>query len=166
MTAEPTTPRNRDRISIQRIGVFAYHGVYEEEGRLGYSPLGQGYLTGKYRDGAMPEGSRKKMFQRLNRYEGVGADAAINAYLDLAAAGQADDLEKSVSYADIAAQVQEIAVGNRYNIIEALAEAIAGELMRNFPRIDEIAVTIEKPNAAVAAILDSIFVTINRSRAR
>ena len=27
--------RNRDRISIQRIGIFAYHGVYEEEGRLG-----------------------------------------------------------------------------------------------------------------------------------
>ena len=131
MTAEPTTPRNRDRISIQRIGVFAYHGVYEEEGRLG---------------------------QRFY--------VSIDAYLDLAAAGQADDLEKSVSYADIAAQVQEIAVGNRYNIIEALAEAIAGELMRNFPRIDEIAVTIEKPNAAVAAILDSIFVTINRSRAR
>ena len=131
MTAEPITPRNRDRISIQRIGVFAYHGVYEEEGRLG---------------------------QRFY--------VSIDAYLDLAAAGQADDLEKSVSYADIAAQVQEIAVGNRYNIIEALAEAIAGELMRNFPRIDEIAVTIEKPNAAVAAILDSIFVTINRSRAR
>ena len=131
MTAEPTTPRNRDRISIQRIGVFAYHGVYEEEGRLG---------------------------QRFY--------VSIDAYLDLAAAGQADDLEKSVSSADIAAQVQEIAVGNRYNIIEALAEAIAGELMRNFPRIDEIAVTIEKPNAAVAAILDSIFVTINRSRAR
>jgi len=123
--------RNRDRISIQRIGIFAYHGVYEEEGRLG---------------------------QRFY--------VSVDAYLDLAPAGRADDLEQSVSYADIAQQVQEIAVGNRYQIIEALAEAIAAELMRNFPRIDEISVTVEKPNAAVAAILDSIFVTINRSRER
>lgn len=123
------TPRNRDRISIQRIGVFAYHGIFEEEGRLG---------------------------QRFY--------ISIDAWLDLADAGRADDLEKSVSYAEITAQVQEIAVGNRYNIIEALAEAIAGELLRNFPRIDEIAVTVEKPNAAVAAILESIFVTITRRR--
>ena len=122
---------NRDRISIQRIGVFAYHGVYEEEGRLG---------------------------QRFY--------VSIDAWLDLAPAGREDNLEKSVSYADIAAQVQEIAVGQRYQIIEALAEAIAGELLRNFPLIDEISVTVEKPNAAVAAILDSIFVTIHRARAR
>lgn len=123
--------RNRDRISIQRIGIFAYHGVYEEEGRLG---------------------------QRFY--------VSVDAYMDLAPAGRADDLEQSVSYAEIAQQVQEIAVGNRYQIIEALAEAIAAELMRNFPRIDEISVTVEKPNAAVAAILDSIFVTINRRRER
>lgn len=129
MSQEPA--RNRDRISIQRIGIFAYHGLYEEEGRLG---------------------------QRFY--------VSVDAYMDLAPAGRADDLEKSVSYADIAQQVQEIAVGNRYQIIEALAEAIAGELMRNFPRIDEISVTVEKPNAAVAAILDSIFVTINRRRER
>lgn len=129
MSQEPA--RNRDRISIQRIGIFAYHGLYEEEGRLG---------------------------QRFY--------VSVDAYMDLAPAGRADDLEQSVSYAEIAQQVQEIAVGNRYQIIEALAEAIAAELMRNFPRIDEISVTVEKPNAAVAAILDSIFVTINRRRER
>lgn len=119
----------RDRISISRIGVFAYHGVYEEEGRLG---------------------------QRFY--------ISVECGLDLAEAGRTDNLELSVSYADIVAQVQEIAVGQRFNIIEALAEAIAGDLLRAFPRIQEIAVTVEKPNAAVAAILDSIAVTVTRSR--
>lgn len=56
----------------------------EKVGLLAYSPLAQGYLTGKYRDGAMPGGSRKALFQRLGRYERVGAEAAINAFLDLA----------------------------------------------------------------------------------
>jgi aryl-alcohol dehydrogenase-like predicted oxidoreductase len=37
---------------------------------LAYSPLAQGYLTGKYRNGAMPEGARTTLFNRLQRYEG------------------------------------------------------------------------------------------------
>ncbi len=118
-----------DRICIERIGVFAYHGVYEEEGRLG---------------------------QRFY--------VSIEAGLDLGPAGQSDDLAHSVSYADIAARVQEIAVGNRFNIIETLAEAIAQDLLRRFPRLVEVAVSVEKPNAAVAAILDTIRVTIHRQR--
>ncbi len=56
----------------------------EDVGLLAYSPLAQGYLTGKYRDGALPEGSRKKLFDRLQRYETPGATAAIDAYVDLA----------------------------------------------------------------------------------
>jgi 7,8-dihydroneopterin aldolase/epimerase/oxygenase len=128
---QQTVLRGLDRISIQRIGVFAYHGVFEEEGRLG---------------------------QRFY--------VSVDAYLDLAPAGQSDDLEKSVSYADIAAHVQEIAVSNRYHIIEALAQAIAVDLLRAFPLLQEVSITVEKPNAAVAAILDSIAVTIHRARDR
>ncbi|MFD1332881.1 aldo/keto reductase [Methylopila musalis] len=51
---------------------------------LGYSPLAQGYLTGKYADGAQPAGARKTLFDRLQRYETTGAEGAISAYLDLA----------------------------------------------------------------------------------
>ncbi|GLK77695.1 NADP-dependent oxidoreductase [Methylopila jiangsuensis] len=51
---------------------------------LGYSPLAQGYLTGKYADGAQPAGARKTLFDRLQRYETTGAEGAIAAYLDLA----------------------------------------------------------------------------------
>ena len=56
----------------------------EDVGLLAYSVLAQGYLTGKYRDGALPVGARKTLFDRLQRYEKPGADAAITAYLDLA----------------------------------------------------------------------------------
>lgn len=57
----------------------------EQVGLLAYSPLGQGYLTGKYRNGALPAGSRKALFQRLGRYEGPGGPEAIDAFCDLAA---------------------------------------------------------------------------------
>jgi aryl-alcohol dehydrogenase-like predicted oxidoreductase len=57
----------------------------EDVGLLAYSPLGQGYLTGKYLDGARPAGARTTLFERGQRYEGPGADAAIKAYVALAA---------------------------------------------------------------------------------
>ena len=56
----------------------------ENIGLLAYSPLAQGYLTGKYQKGALPEGSRKALFGRLDRYETKNAQAAINAYVNLA----------------------------------------------------------------------------------
>ncbi len=56
----------------------------EQVGLLAYSPLAQGYLTGKYSGGALPPGSRKQLFNRLQRYEGPGAATAMESYFALA----------------------------------------------------------------------------------
>ncbi len=57
----------------------------EQVSLLAYSPLGQGFLTGKYMHGALPAGSRKAVFEgRLRRYETPGAAAAIEKYVALA----------------------------------------------------------------------------------
>ncbi|MFG1301545.1 aldo/keto reductase [Xanthobacter sp. V3C-3] len=58
----------------------------EDVGLLAYSPLAQGYLTGKYLDGARPAGTRTTLFNRGQRYEKPGTEAAIRDYLDVAAA--------------------------------------------------------------------------------
>ncbi|MEQ8558296.1 MAG: aldo/keto reductase [Henriciella sp.] len=74
--------------------------VREKVSLLAYSPLAQGYLTGKYRDGALPEGSRKQLFDRLQRYETPPAEGAINAYLDLAAKYGVDPTEFAIKFCD------------------------------------------------------------------
>jgi len=56
----------------------------EEVGLLAYSPLGQGTLTGKYLNGARPEGARGTLFGRLERYQGPGAEDAITACITCA----------------------------------------------------------------------------------
>lgn len=56
----------------------------EQVAFLAYSPLAQGYLTGKYDHGALPAGSRKQLFDRLQRYETPGAAEAFLAYNALA----------------------------------------------------------------------------------
>ena len=56
----------------------------DQVGLLAYSPLAQGYLTGKYQRGARPPGARTTLFERGRRYEKPGVEAAIDAYLALA----------------------------------------------------------------------------------
>ncbi len=72
----------------------------EDVGLLAYSPLAQGYLTGKYRSGALPQGSRKQLFDRLQRYETPSAEEAINAYLDLAATHGVDPAQMAIKFCD------------------------------------------------------------------
>ena len=56
----------------------------EDVGLLAYSPLGMGLLTGKYRHGAKPEGSRMAVFERFTRYDGAETLEATEQYLQLA----------------------------------------------------------------------------------
>lgn len=56
----------------------------EDVGLLAYSPLGMGLLTGKYRHGAKPEGSRMAVFERFTRYDGTETLEATEQYLQLA----------------------------------------------------------------------------------
>lgn len=74
--------------------------VREGVSLLAYSPLAQGYLTGKYRGGALPKGSRKQLFDRLQRYEKPAAEGAINGYLDLAAKYGVDPAKFAIRFCD------------------------------------------------------------------
>lgn len=56
----------------------------EDVGLLAFSPLGQGYITGKYLDGARPAGTRTTLFNRGQRYQTPNAEPAIKAYCALA----------------------------------------------------------------------------------
>lgn len=57
---------------------------WEDVSLLAYSPLAMGVLTGKYLDGARPEGARLTRFTRFTRYEGPEAESAARQYVQLA----------------------------------------------------------------------------------
>ncbi len=56
----------------------------EQLGLLAYSPLAFGVLSGKYLDGARPEGARLTLYSRFSRYTNPQADKAASAYVRLA----------------------------------------------------------------------------------
>lgn len=72
--------------------------VREQVGLLAYSPLGQGYLTGKYRNGAKPAGARSTLFDRGQRYEKPGTAEAINTYFDLATEVGIDPAQLAIAF--------------------------------------------------------------------
>ena len=73
-------------------GMSEFH-YRSQVGLLAYSPLAQGYLSGKYIDGARPEGARTTLFERGDRYEVPGANEAIKSYVNYA---QSIDMDPSV----------------------------------------------------------------------
>ncbi len=77
---------------------LAEMALREDVGLLAYSPLAQGYLTGKYRDGARPPGARTTLFERGQRYEKPGVADAIDAYLALARELGVDPTQLALAY--------------------------------------------------------------------
>lgn len=74
--------------------------AHESVGLLAYSPLAQGYLSGKYRGGALPEGSRKQLFERLDRYESPAGARAIESYLTMAEKFGIDPTKLAIRFCD------------------------------------------------------------------
>jgi aryl-alcohol dehydrogenase-like predicted oxidoreductase len=71
----------------------------EQVSLLGYSPLGQGYLTGKYEGGALPPNSRKTLFDRLGRYQKANGPKAISTYVALARRQGLDPAQMAIAFA-------------------------------------------------------------------
>ncbi len=77
---------------------LAEFAMREQVGLLAYSPLAQGYLTGKYRNGARPPGARTTLFGRAQRYEKPGVAEAIDKYVALAHDVGLDPAQLALAY--------------------------------------------------------------------
>lgn len=63
---------------------LAEFAARSDVGLLAYSPLAFGMLSGKYENGARPEGARLSLYKRFSRYSGPESLAATSAYAALA----------------------------------------------------------------------------------
>lgn len=92
-------------------------------------------------------------------------DVALEA--DLRAAGETDDLERTISYSTVAKRVRAIVEGQPRDLIEAVAEAVAADLLAHFSRATAAIVTVRKPEAPVKGLFfDAAGVRIRRERPR
>lgn len=98
--------------------------------------------------------------ERANGQEFV-VDLAI--YCDLRPAGRSDDLAATIHYGELAMSVHRLIEGEPMDLIEALAERIAAEVLNN-QIVDKVSVTVHKPSAPIAVPFSDVAVTIMRER--
>ncbi len=89
---------------------------------------------------------------------------SLELELDTRAAGETDDLTKTVNYADVIALAEKHITGEPVKLIETLAERIAGDILKNFPPVRALTVEAHKPNAPVPVKTDDICVVIRREQ--
>lgn len=71
-----------------------------------------------------------------------------------------DDIEGTVHYGIVFSTIEKIITGTRRYLIEALAQDVAKALCAQFPQIQHAEITVRKPNAPVAGVLDYVEVTV------
>jgi 7,8-dihydroneopterin aldolase/epimerase/oxygenase len=84
---------------------------------------------------------------------------------NLSRAGHSDDLHDTISYTDVYTLVRRIVEGERYNLLEALAENLAASILKHHPLVSSVTVRVTKPNAPIPGLGSGrVGVEIRRSR--
>ncbi|HEU0183113.1 dihydroneopterin aldolase [Agromyces mariniharenae] len=88
----------------------------------------------------------------------------VSVAVDLAAAASGDDLGRTVHYGELAEAVADAVRRDPVDLIETVAERVA-DVALAYPAVEEVEVTVHKPEAPISVPFDDVAVTIVRSRA-
>jgi dihydroneopterin aldolase len=102
------------KLELYGLHVFGYHGVEEEEQRLG----------------------------QLFLYD---------LELEVGDRGASDRLEEAVDYTQVAQAIRQLSTARRFNLLEALATAVADMLMERF-RPESLRLRVRKPQVKPAGL--------------
>lgn len=84
--------------------------------------------------------------------------------VDLSEAGRSDDLATSVCYGSVYESVKAVVTEQQFQLLEALAEAIAQKIFAEFERVEQVHLWVKKPEAPIAGVFDYAGVEIVRQR--
>lgn len=118
-----------DKIYVNGMEFYGYHGVFQEENKLG---------------------------QRFR--------VDLTVELNLKHAGETDDLEHTVNYAELYNCCKKIVEGEPYKLVEAVAEKIAKEILTNFDVVKYCTVKMIKPDPPIPGHYKEVAVEIKRGR--
>lgn len=118
-----------DKIFLKELQFYGYHGLFDEERKLG-----QRFLV----------------------------DATLHT--PLRKAGLSDDMLDSIHYGEAFDVIKEIVEGEPVNLIEAVAERIAGGLLEKFPVLEACLIKVTKPNPPIHGHYQAVAVEIFRER--
>jgi dihydroneopterin aldolase len=99
----------------------------------------------------------------FERAEGQPFVIDVTVWVDLAAAASGDELARTVHYGELANAVVGAVERDPVDLIETVAERVAGVAL-GFEAVDEVEVTVHKPQAPIEVPFDDVAVTVVRRR--
>lgn len=121
---------------------------------------------GSARDRITLSGVRGRGFHGVfehERREGQEFVVDVDLVVDLAPAGASDDLTDTVNYGEVGAAVLARIEGEPFDLIERLADVIASDALSH-TEVDEVTVTVHKPQAPVGVPFGDVTVRVTRRR--
>ena len=79
-------------------------------------------------------------------------------------AGRSDDLSQTVDYREVREVIRSVMEGPPRKLVEALAVAVAAEILRAFPLVQAVGVEVVKPRPPVDFASSGLVVRIRRAR--
>ena len=95
--------------------------------------------------------------------QGGQFEVDVEMSTDLNEACTSDNFETTIDYEAVFQTVENCVKGNKFNLIEALAESIANAILMQF-NIAKITVRVRKPEAPIDGNLDTVEVEITRQK--
>ena len=89
---------------------------------------------------------------------------SASLFLDLSRAGASDDLTQTIDYGRICGVIKSFVADNSFNLIETIAERLAGKLLAENTQLQRIRLEVGKPDAPIDADFKTVSVEIERSR--
>ena len=90
-----------------------------------------------------------------------GQDFVFDVELEVGERGVSDRLEDAVDYTEVAAVVRDVSDARQYALLEALATAVADELLRRFGP-ERVRVGVTKPAVRPAGLEGTVGVSVSR----
>jgi len=97
------------------------------------------------------------------RRDGQSFVVDVVVTLDTRPAAAGDDLGLTVDYADVARTANGVITGEPVDLVETVAAMIADAVLVN-PRVEQVEVSVHKPQAPIGLPFDDVVVTITRLR--
>jgi dihydroneopterin aldolase len=90
-----------------------------------------------------------------------GQDFIFDVELEVGERGTSDRLQDAVDYVEVARVVQQVSDAKQFNLLEALASAVADELERRFAP-EHVRVRVRKPEVRPAGLEGTVAATVTR----
>lgn len=87
---------------------------------------------------------------------------SVELSLDLKEAGQTDDLSKTVNYANLCLELEEVFISKKYELIERVAEQLCDYILHKYENVNKVKLMIKKPWAPIGKILDYAAIELER----